>query len=65
LHHFISLHGRRIFVRAPVIKAKASVVAGAIKLAEFESPTMDATPRSAHSESANRSSVTKTHQKEM
>jgi hypothetical protein len=33
LHHFISLHGRRIFVRAPVIKAKASVVAGAIKLA--------------------------------
>lgn len=33
LHHFVSLHGRRIAVRAPVVKAKASVVAGAIKLA--------------------------------
>ncbi|GAA5861844.1 hypothetical protein JCM3774_001323 [Rhodotorula dairenensis] len=33
LHHVVSLHGRRLSVRAPVVKARASVVAGAIKLA--------------------------------
>ncbi|GAA5981975.1 hypothetical protein JCM10908_004689 [Rhodotorula pacifica] len=33
VHHFVTFHGRRLFVRPAVIRARASVVAGAIKLA--------------------------------